>query len=1408
MFRLSHFWLHITILMTFLATAGKSQDIRLIANDGQWESQVLYRAEIPGGQLYLEKKAFTFDFISSRAQSQIGRAHVGLDKFPDIIEKHAYHVVFSNANSDAKITPNVEHSEHYNYFIGNNPDRWAGNVKAYSQVNYEDLYPHIDLSLYSNEGYLKYDFIVKKGGDPSDILMLYDGIDADDLIIEDGALHIHTSVNEIIEERPYAYQWINGFKKEVPCEFVLKNNEVHFSMGDYDKEKDLIIDPVLKFSTLSGSTANNFGYTATYDRLGYLYSGSSVFGDGYPLTTGAYDIEFNGGSVDFAITKYDTTGTSLVYSTLLGGSSSELPHSIIVNEQDELFVLGTSSSLDYPVTTGVYQPSFAGGDPNGLSLGGLGVDYENGSDIIITRLSFDGGELLASTFVGGTDNDGLNVNAVTSYNYADEIRGEIELDENGDVYIATSTRSDDFPMTPGAYQDVYDAPQSGVLFKMDAALTGIEWSSYFGGSSVDALYSLALDSENNVVVAGGTSSSNMPVTEESVQQEYNGLTDGFIAKFNTNATDLLYSTYWGQGAYDQTYFVELDGQDNVHVFGQREVPEEDPDGMIINAGYSNSNSGQFITKFNPNLTEVIWSTTFGNGDGDPDISPTAFLVDICDRMYLSGWGGPTQGSPLGVEGMPLTADAFQSATNGGDFYLFALDSDAADIVYGSYFGGMESNEHVDGGTSRFDRKGKVYQSVCAGCQNNSDFPTSENAFSSINGGTGCNNGVFKMDFDLPAVIADFNFENSCSLEPVTFNNTSEGGTSISWDFGDNNTSNEVSPTHQYAEAGFYEVTLIISDPFSCNIADTLTQQVLVFPNDSFEMEDAFACNGDVAQLGFDPFPGGGYTYQWQPANLVSNPNISNPTAVLTETTTFTLTISNENCETPITQVAFVGEQEYNLSPPVTACNTSLDSIIAVTDYTEGSTFVWSTSPQFTDTLNASPTDDELEITITENDTYYVQINSDGCIAEEAIDVFFENLDMEAPDSITVCPNVADELTLVNTTNNNGINITWQSSDAITDQSDPFNIEVSAGAPTTIYWEAQTALGCAVGDSVILDVILMGLEVSNDTLICDGSPVSIQASSDLPGTEYIWSDTPDFSNVISENAAFNATPGTSTTYYLMAQNECQEFEEVEVNIVSEIFDISPDVFLCAGDDLTLYLVDSTGTFDYTIDWAPDAALLSADFLPSVDVSTEQNQEFIANVTTTEGCEFSDTILVEVSQLPNLVVDATADSYLIPFGTSTQLHAAPEGYSYLWSPSDDLSSATSANPNATLEENTTFNLTVTDNHPNGICFRSDTVSVRVFEVACDQPSVFVPNAFSPGDDGKNDVLRVRSAIATSIDLTIYNRWGELVFQTTDIDEGWDGYYKGKLASPAVYVYTLKVTCLDGTENIIKGNVTLLR
>ncbi len=1296
-----------------------AKSLEFIENKGQWEQEILYKANLSSGTMFLEKNAFCFTFFDQEAVHDL--MHFKLLDYEkkkrkgvpsDIIDFHAYKVNFIDANTNPYINGDYPKNNYDNYYIGANSEKWTSNVQKFEQIKYGDIYSNIDLYIYQHNYLLKYDFHLKPGANHKDIKMQYEGVE--NISLNSGNLYVKTNISKVIELKPYAYQIDdNGNEIPVKCKFHLRNNTVSFKFPkSYDKSRELIIDPVLIFSSYSGSTTDNWGYTATYDLDGHMYAGGNAFGIGYPTTLGAYQTSYAGNSSDIVISKYDSSGTFLLFSTYLGGSGTEVPNSLIVNNNNELFVLGTSGSSNFPTTVGAYSNTFSGGTAYTLTYV---LHYNNGSDIVISRFKPDGTALLASTYYGGAANDGLNTASVLKHNYADDVRGEIMIDKNNNCYIASTTRSTNFPVTSNAFQGTFGGgAQDGCIFKIDNNLSTLFWSSYIGGSGDDAVYSIVIDEQDDIYVSGGTTSSNFQTTSGVLMPSpLGGSADGFVTHIEENGNSILHSSYWGTSSYDQAYFVELDRYGNVHLLGQT---ADQTNNLIFNATWNMPGGGQFISKMSPDLQTLIWATRFGTGNGTVDISPTAFLVDLCNNIYLSGWGSPSLNGFGGTSGLPITANAFQSTTDNNDYYFMSMADDASAITYGSFFGGS-SAEHVDGGTSRFDRMGRIYQSVCAGCGGYDDFPTTSGAWSNTNNSTNCNNGVIKFDFNLPVVVADFFPPTVCLPDSSAFSNTSytPGGgiTNYYWNFGDGNTSSQKNPTHQYSQSGIYLVTLIVGDANTCNLADTISKYVVVLSNFKDTLPDEHMCLGDYTQIGILPIIDTSITYNWTPSTNLSATDIPNPIANPGVTTTYQLEISNGLCTDTLIQTVNVYDIQVFAGNDTTICNDSI-TISAIGSGADTIFYHWSSNQYFTDTLNSSHFDSSARIYNITSTTYYIRAYNDYC---------------EDYDSIIV------DLTVIA----NPILINPPSCDGYCD-GEAWVIVYGGNLPYTYLWNTGSTIDtiynlCAgTYDVTITDNI--GCQGFQTVIIGDPSPIySSIVSYDIPC---------DSACIGSASAA---TGGSNPPYTYLWNNGQTT---------------NPATDLCAGT-------------------------------------------YIVTITDTKGCEMMDTTEIIVDYIfKNVTV--WQDNDTIYEGQKTYIHATSiTGCTYTWEPSTGLDNPNSSTTGASPTVTTTYIITIED--PYG-CVYKDTLIIYVIDVICDEPYIYVPNAFTPDNDGKNDILYARTNFAERLYFVIYDRWGEKLFETTNTEIGWDGTYKGKKLDPGVFVYYLEVGCYNQQQFIKKGNITLIR
>jgi len=779
-------------------TAPAQPTLEFIENKGQWAAPVRYAAPLPGGgQLFAEADGLRFALLENGALAHVGEpgtaeapAHPG-----GALRAHAFDLRFVGAAPGAHPVASTATTEHRNYFRGNDPARWAADVRSYRTLHYADLWPGVSARFYENEQQqLEYDFTLAPGASAAAIGLRHAGarVALDAL----GNLLVTTSVGTVRELAPQAWQLdAAGQRQPVACQYRLgAGGTVRFVLGTYDAGRALTIDPVVVFSTYTGSSANNWGFTATYDVQGNLYSGGIAFSLGYPTSPGAFQTTF-GGILDMALIKYDVTKTGAAaraWATYIGGNQADFPHSLVVNSQGELLVLGSTGSSNFPTTVGAVQRNFGGGplaDPYGNGTEQL----PNGADLVVCRLAANGTALRASTYLGGSGNDGLlpvfnssTAPAQLAHNYGDAFRGDILVDAADNVYLASCTGSLNFPLPANSFQRTYRGGTSdGVACKLTADLTTMLWGGYLGGTAADAGYSLQLaPGSGEVYVAGGTLSPDLPATAGSLNPTPAGGVEGFVSLLATGGASVARTTYLGTSAYDQAYFVQVGTDGGVYVLGQTLGAYPTTGGL-----YRTANGRQFIHKLTSDLTRTQLATVFGSGRSVVDISPTAFLVDKCDRVYVCGWGGAVNQSATylasnaggSTTGLPTTAYAVQPTTDGSDFYLAQFATGLTALAYGTFFGSNGGgvtfrSEHVDGGTSRFDPRGVVYQAVCS-CGAGTGFPIPQGAnyYSTGSGSpSSCNNAAFVLNFQ-PDIANVGPPQTVCSTGPTALDGTPAGG---------------------------------------------------------------------------------------------------------------------------------------------------------------------------------------------------------------------------------------------------------------------------------------------------------------------------------------------------------------------------------------------------------------------------------------------------------------------------------------------------------------------------------------------------------------------------------------------------------------------------------------------------------
>jgi gliding motility-associated-like protein len=1479
--------------------------IQFTENKNQWVDIISHRAQLDGGALFIEKSGkltyHLYDKDNYRAR-HLGRIISADLKF------HAYTIDFIGSNTSPIIVSNDMTKDYANFYIGKDPASWASNVHHYKTITVGGLYNGIDAVYSGGSQSIKYNFIVKPTGDPSQIKIQYTGLK--NIKLKNGELYISTSVSESIEQKPFVFQVINGDTIEIPSKFLLQKDIVSFKLlSDYDHSKELIIDPLLVFAASSGSTADNFGMTATYDSRGNLYTGGTAFNMGYPTTVGAYDVSFNntvaGGQTDVVITKYDSAGTFLKYSTYIGGNGAEIVTSLIVDKNDNLCLYGATGSTNFPTTVGCYDGTFNSGSY--ISFVFNGTTFNNGTDIYVSKLNSNGNTLLASTYIGGSENDGVNYNnAITSYtspygnvteyppdslqyNYGDQYRGEIQVDSLDNIYIYSSTKSSDFP-TVNAFDNTLGGKQDAILVKFTPTLSGLAFSTFIGGSDNDAGYALALDDTLNIYITGGTRSSDFPVTAGSYKTTYGaGKCDGYLCKIKQNGSSIMHATYIGTNSYDQSYFVQLDDQQDVYIYGQS------LGNMPVTAGvYSNPNSKQFIQKLNPQLNNLLASTVFGNGNGNINISPSAFSVDCAGNIYLSGWGGniifltPTLG-------MPLTSNAIQSSTDAYNFYLMVLAPNMTNILFGSYFGGALSHEHVDGGTSRFDKNGIIYQSVCAGCTNNDDFPVTPGAWpntgSNVNHSGNCNNGVFKIDFQLNSAIASISTNTISGCVPLTvnFTNNSTPGHQYIWDFGSNDTTSVVfNPVKTFTAAGTYTANLYVKTSICNNLYDTATVTITVYPNpvaaftstSSLCSNTIATTNNSIGNLGSNPYvwnwgdgsptstlgapihtyatngtftvaltvtslqgcvnkvidtisvfnfttsvtsatlcggqtsylyAQGGTGYTWQPAATVSNSLIANPLVSPASTTIYTVHITNNSAgyvcsKTLTTQVLVSPKPVADFTTTTDSCSNTISFINQTMPSSSLSEWAYTTSsvPSTTFSTNQNPT-----FVFNTAETYTLQlitVTPFGCrdTVLKPIIVPVSSVMIVPPQ--TKCYNEATYLYAYG-----GDTYSWQPLTGLTNPTS--NLPMCTATASTIYTLTITQnslLGnvCTKTFTTSVTVLPKITSAFNYTIGTCGNNVQFTDSSFTAPVNWLWSFGDVNTSPLQNTSHFYGSPGIYTVSLVVGNaNGCKDTSKQIINLSGFVpIAVSPAVLQC--DEDTVQLSASGGNYYL---WQPAQYLSNPHisnplaFPPTTTIYTVT----IGTILGTDTCKSDLTTMVNVFPFTYNTNSISVSATTLTLGQSSTVTLSGFPYTtgtFTVVPNTNISVLTNTSIAVTPTRPGEYTVYFTD--PNGCRHALKTIYIEVITTACNDGVVYLPTGFTPNNDGTNDILYIRSNFVAEVYLTIYDRWGEKLFETDDIKKGWDGTFKGKLLDQGVYGYYMTFKCNNGEESFKKGNITLMR
>lgn len=729
-----------------------AQEVGFVPNAGQWTGDFDFRLSNTQGYIYLnaqEQRVLMID--RSELKSQQSSPNDSLDA-PQLVKGHVYAIRWIEANPNAQITTRIlKNSGKLNYLIGRDPRKWASGLEQYEELIYHDLYPNIDLRYYLiDAGICAFDFIVRPGGNPNQIKWQIEGVAQQGIL--SGDITLITSLGAAVYSAPYAFQ----AEEKVASHFLeIKKGAYGFQVGDYNKEETLIIDPKLIFSTYSGSTIDNYAMAATFGEGGTGYGSGIVDrfhaigrNGAFPTTLGAFQDSVIGGRSDAVIAKYSADGSSQVYATYLGGSNNDIPISILEGPEKSLYVFGVTGSSDFPIAAWGYDTSFAFGRMDDITIGPV-FRFPNSNDVFLVQLDSLGGSLLGGTFFGDSLSDGVNKHQY--YNWGDGARGDISLDTNGNVLICGSTFSPNL-MGNVVNNTSYAGLQDGFVASFSPNLQNLNWVSYLGGSLHDAALSLKVTPSNRLYATGMTDSRSVTFNTLGAYQDTNqGGADVYVTEIDPSNGSILKWTFSGTPEHDRAYFIDYTPQGRLVIFGQTK-------GIWPQVGdsvWGLPKSSNILQEFTADLSTVSRSTCFGDTTRTlSPLNPQALMVSECGDIFLSGTGTVLYAGARGISGfatvgLEVTYDAYRSVVDSvGDVYLMRLDASWTKLEYGSFFGGLDHWEYDRGGNARFNRAGKLVQTISA-CFSVSGFPTTPNAFSPVRASPlyYCNMATFQFDME-------------------------------------------------------------------------------------------------------------------------------------------------------------------------------------------------------------------------------------------------------------------------------------------------------------------------------------------------------------------------------------------------------------------------------------------------------------------------------------------------------------------------------------------------------------------------------------------------------------------------------------------------------------------------------------
>lgn len=806
-----------------------------VENLGQWSNDVLYAYRGSGREVVVKNDGVLFDFYNKTNDARIG--HVVKMKFSTIGD-------FEGRSPLGYKT---------NFLLGNDPDGRVSGANSYENVILSGVAEGIDAVLYFDESLPRYDLVVAPGADPEAFEYEFEGADAIEIV--NGELLIKTSIGYLSHSDIFAYQEVNGEKRQIECEFSAKGDKFTFTVGEYDRNLPLIIDPLV-FSTYFGSTEVDEIRDMAYDANGYCYVAGYTESWDLPTTTGAYTENYQESGDGFAM-KFKMKGVErhIEYITYLGAAGKDEINSCDVDLDGALYCGGSTNSEDFPL------------------INNFQYEYNKEFEGFVLKLNPDGDDLEYSSYIGGTKNDYVTA---------------IVVSPEGEAAIVGYTESTNFPLAGNTYQNELRAGYDGFISRVSSTGTTLSYSTYFGGSGEDKFLDVNLDNIGYLYISGYTESGDWPiipyrtwgwgsnkrVIEKPFDYDYNGGKDAVFIKIGEDGGTIKYSTYFGGIADDFGLAVQPDDDGTVWIAGATyKEPGTEPQFPVTESAYQITHAGG-IDCFYAKLDVIQASAWFAKDQrlffctylgGQVDDEPT-------DMIFNPSTGGLTITGYTTSKNFPQAGGDQVKHAGGKDVFITEMTNNGGDIIKSTLFGGSGNDVAT---AIHADERGDY---TIAGYTTSKNLPMSADSFFDTFAGGASDGFCTKLahgDLDItrpiegsrfcvnnPAMIAwqavDFADEDEFNLrlfrdsdpEPIIIADDIKG-TSYEW-----NVPGDLEPGSDYKIKIFHNSGIQCETEYAFTVAvapkiESVTSSV----------EELVVCEGDPIEFSVDTY-GENVSYQW------------------------------------------------------------------------------------------------------------------------------------------------------------------------------------------------------------------------------------------------------------------------------------------------------------------------------------------------------------------------------------------------------------------------------------------------------------------------------------------------------------------------------------------------------------------